>query len=152
MPHFLPLVPNESHKEHQASIFQLPHHAGCNVVLLMRLRSAFVFAPMPCVCNFCWGGGTFFLKVSSVSLQFSRLKHVGHFWPLASTKLNEVFGLPARHQLTAGAAPCGFEQYQLALRAGARWTCSRSELRLLFHNLGTSFCHRRHPSCIRTYF
>lgn len=32
----------------------------------------------------------------------------------ASTKPNEVFGLPARHQLTAGAAPCRFEQYQQA--------------------------------------
>lgn len=28
MPHFLPLVPNESHKEQQASIFQLPHQAA----------------------------------------------------------------------------------------------------------------------------
>lgn len=33
MAHFLPLLPNESHKEHEASIFQRSHQPGCSISL-----------------------------------------------------------------------------------------------------------------------
>lgn len=43
MAHFLPLLPNESHKEREASIFQRSHQPGCSISLWWGSSEVFLF-------------------------------------------------------------------------------------------------------------
>lgn len=47
MAHFLPHLPNERHKEREASIFQRSRQAGCNTSLWWGSPEVFCFARLP---------------------------------------------------------------------------------------------------------